>query len=606
MWPDNEADIDLLGFDYLVDELEIVLTEPRLLPVTVGVAGEWGSGKSSLMRLARRRLEGEGYGDRYVCVDFSPWRHEDADDIKAALIATVMDALAGHLNEADVARPVRDRIERLRRWAHGWALPGTLASTGALLAGLDPELAAATGTAAQAVSSIPAAPAAPSVPAVARSFESVSQFHIEFAHLMDELEEQIDALVVFVDDLDRCLTPAIVATFEAIRLFLQAPRTAYVVGAHQRIIQAALDDRYPRAGDGAEALGIDYLEKVLQVTIAIPPLAGPEALTYVNLLFAELYTDDAEFSKLLTEAQRIRANDQLAEAMNHGIAEGVLGQLPENLVEAFELVDRVGPPLAGGTRGNPRQLKRFLNTLLLRQRTALKRKVPIRPGILAKLMLLEERHVAEFERIYQWQLAAEGAPAELAVAEQLARGGKAGKAADEVKDAATEFKQQPGMEDWLRLEPSLAGVALGPYFSLARDKLSTATPATRLPSHIQELVVAAQAGLDRDRDAAIALAAELTAEDQARFATALFGVATREPDGNAMSGAAALAAVRPEVADAFFSMLGDIPTARVPQKLPGALMLRFKNDPRMTPLLDVWIEGPVRLKAAVELIRKKG
>jgi hypothetical protein len=35
--PDNEADIGLLGFGYLVDELKIVLTEPRLLPVTLGV-----------------------------------------------------------------------------------------------------------------------------------------------------------------------------------------------------------------------------------------------------------------------------------------------------------------------------------------------------------------------------------------------------------------------------------------------------------------------------------------------------------------------------------------------------------------------------------------
>ena len=37
MWPDNETTVDLLGFDYLVDSLEVVLTQPRLLPLTVGV-----------------------------------------------------------------------------------------------------------------------------------------------------------------------------------------------------------------------------------------------------------------------------------------------------------------------------------------------------------------------------------------------------------------------------------------------------------------------------------------------------------------------------------------------------------------------------------------
>lgn len=48
MWADNETDLDLLGFDVLVDELIVALTEPDLLPLTVGVLGDWGSGKSSL------------------------------------------------------------------------------------------------------------------------------------------------------------------------------------------------------------------------------------------------------------------------------------------------------------------------------------------------------------------------------------------------------------------------------------------------------------------------------------------------------------------------------------------------------------------------------
>jgi hypothetical protein len=50
MWADNEAPIDLLGFEYLVDSLEILLTEPRLLPVIIGVTGDWGSGKTALCR----------------------------------------------------------------------------------------------------------------------------------------------------------------------------------------------------------------------------------------------------------------------------------------------------------------------------------------------------------------------------------------------------------------------------------------------------------------------------------------------------------------------------------------------------------------------------
>jgi KAP family P-loop domain. len=65
VWADNETRIDLLGFDYLIDSLEIVLTEPRLLPVTVGVLGDWGSGKSSLLTMVTDRLAESG---EYVVV----------------------------------------------------------------------------------------------------------------------------------------------------------------------------------------------------------------------------------------------------------------------------------------------------------------------------------------------------------------------------------------------------------------------------------------------------------------------------------------------------------------------------------------------------------
>ncbi len=56
MWADNETEVDLLGFDFLVDTLFVALTEPRLLPLTVGLLGDWGSGKSSLIAMAEEAL----------------------------------------------------------------------------------------------------------------------------------------------------------------------------------------------------------------------------------------------------------------------------------------------------------------------------------------------------------------------------------------------------------------------------------------------------------------------------------------------------------------------------------------------------------------------
>jgi hypothetical protein len=223
--------------------------------------------------------------------------------------------------------------------------------------------------------------------------------------------------------------------------------------------------------------------------------------------------------------------------------------------------------------------------------------------VLAKLMLLEERHVAEFEQLYQWQLSAAGAPAELAAAEAAARDGRPPKLEPDQRAAVESWSARPGVLAWLQLDPPLSGILLGPYFSLARDKLSMATPAARLAAHLQELVVAMQSGIDRDRAASVARARELPPDDRSALASALFGVAAREPEGPGMDAAAALAVASPDVTDAFFTMLGELALSRVPLTLPGALALRFKRDPRLSALLDRWASGPKRLVAAVDLVR---
>ena len=50
MWADNEAVVDLLNVQHLVGAVIRVVTDDRLDPVTVGVYGDRGSGKSSVIQ----------------------------------------------------------------------------------------------------------------------------------------------------------------------------------------------------------------------------------------------------------------------------------------------------------------------------------------------------------------------------------------------------------------------------------------------------------------------------------------------------------------------------------------------------------------------------
>ena len=42
MWADNETDEDLLGFSLHANLIGEIVTDPEMLPVTIGLFGDWG------------------------------------------------------------------------------------------------------------------------------------------------------------------------------------------------------------------------------------------------------------------------------------------------------------------------------------------------------------------------------------------------------------------------------------------------------------------------------------------------------------------------------------------------------------------------------------
>ena len=584
MWPDNESEIDLIGFDYLVDELEVLLTNERLLPLTVLVSGDWGSGKSSLMEVARQRLERDENKDRFICVKFTPWRFEDFNYGKVALMAAVVDAIADYADEHEtVLQEAAGLAKKLRRKLHAWGVWRHSAAIGAAAAGAGPEEIAAAGAAAEVVGGAGTADDDP-----ARAFETVAHFHTEFEELIESLGDKLQAVVVFIDDMDRCSNvETIVETFEAMRLFMHAPKTAYVVGAHEDIVEAALDRRYEGRREGDEELGSHWLEKMLQHPIKVPPLGEPEVLGYINLLFAELHTSPEDFEKLRSKADENRKRNPFQVAMNAGIARDTIGDLSEELTEALDIAGQVGPLLAQNLRGNPRETKRFLNRFLLRMATARKRSLDLDAARLAKLMVLEELLDAQhFERVFTWHLASDtGAPKELAVAERLAN-------EEQVKGAARELQEwvrQPDVARWLRLQPSLAETNLAPYFTFSRDRLGSLITAPRLSQELQRLLAELHDdSVDPLRVKAVEQANELSERERDDLVPALLDAAAQNLSGGAAKSLRELARERSEVATAMFSMLEKLSVRKVTGNFALDLATDFKRDPRTKPLLEKW------------------
>ena len=106
----------------------------------------------------------------------------------------------------------------------------------------------------------------------------VRDFRNDFAEMVEK--SSIQKLVVIIDDLDRCTPDRIIENLEAIKLFLNVEKTAFVIGADPRIVRNAIEYRYKSQGktddDASSRLVDDYLEKLIQVPYYLPRLSDSE------------------------------------------------------------------------------------------------------------------------------------------------------------------------------------------------------------------------------------------------------------------------------------------------------------------------------------------
>jgi hypothetical protein len=637
VWADNETDLDLLGFDELVDELVVALTTPSLLPLTVGVLGDWGSGKSSLLRIARRELEAETDENgicRYLCVDFSPWLYEDYEDVKTALMRQVLEAC----RDRATAPEALERVERLGRFARllgrrsrtfgRAALTAAPAALPAALGMADVGMADATASAIQGVAEAVAPMAAealtdePEASGGSDDIRDLPAFREEFKKLISSLDG-VNAVVVFVDDLDRCLPETVVDTFEAIRLFLNSPRTAYVVAASREIVESAIDSRYPElAREDGRGIGHDYLEKMLQFQVSVPPLSPGQTESYINLLITQLHLSEDDFDTVRASLRERQQGDPFAPTFNAATArEALQDLLNDDIAADLNWTGEISEVL-GFLRGNPRQVKRFLNELTWRRRAAARRRVDLRHDVLAKLMVLEEQNAADFQTLFDWNRQAGGPSPELALAEAQALATKAPtpaatedgdqapsarkgrravaggedppprttpvEEADPAADAAASWLSRPKTRAWLRLSPALGTIDLRPYFSYFRDRLTVGSTTATLRPHLQVLLGDLLSDSPLQSRAARDACKKLTEDEQDLLAAALTDAVARRPDGPGFYSACEFAAGMPRTAPAICEALSGIPHRAVPSlKIPGAV-LRLGGAPGSAELAAGW------------------
>ena len=417
---------DALGFnDYRQALTEILLCGET--PLVVGIYGRWGSGKTSLLKMLRedvqkKRGQACRKGKREIrTVWFTAWKYQRQEALWRAFILRVLDALYPREKTDDVSIPWEKRkrvdpkelegadkefVEKLLRLEASLYAPVEWTEQGRIQVNLRELAKEGSKVVAQvALNMLPGVAALKSVTQTLGTLlgdqsldledlvdifqretrvqrmaqmTSMEQFERAFQEVLRESLGEDGRLLIFIDDLDRCLPEKAIEILEAIKLFLNVEGTVFVLGLDKDIIRQGIEIHYCQNRANCEKTpihGDDYLEKIVQIPFHIPPLEQRFTAHYVDVL---LNPKSSKRFKPITwrTIKKLR-------------------QIPREL----QLI------LAEGIVPNPRQIKRVLNTFHLLQTVALIRdqrlpaQVPIPPPLLAKVVILQVQY-PEFFNIW--------------------------------------------------------------------------------------------------------------------------------------------------------------------------------------------------------------
>ncbi|MET4701525.1 hypothetical protein ABIE65_004572 [Constrictibacter sp. MBR-5] len=503
---DNETSVDLLYYEAIARTVVRLINEKSDDPLTVGVHGDWGAGKSSVLMMVE---ESFAKNDRVLCVRFNGWLFQGFEDAKAVLIETIVEEL---LRSRSTSTKVIDQAKKVLRrvdWMKLARKVGGLAFTAATgiphpdtLKDLYDAASSLLGKSAEAITQAELQ----SVAAQAGQYlkeaepetapEQMHAFREEFEELLQCAD--IDRLVVLVDDLDRCLPETAIETLEAIRLFLFVPKAAFVIAADEGMIEYAVRQHFPDlpVAAGPATYARNYLEKLIQVPFRLPSLGYAETRIYVTLLLVLNECGEAadEFQKLVAFARQVLQRPWKGPGLDRNGVMEALGSVPAPVERALDLAYRIAPILTDGARGNPRQVKRFINTMALRLAIAQERGFgdDLNPTVLAKIMLAERFAPEVYDAIARGS-AGTGASEELAALEAAVRGDgadtkktkgekRSGKADEADSDQPT-LPDWPNLEwakQWAKIDPALAEYDLRPYVFVTRDRRSVFGAVTSL------------------------------------------------------------------------------------------------------------------------------
>ncbi|MBI2951908.1 SUMF1/EgtB/PvdO family nonheme iron enzyme [bacterium] len=286
---------------------KIIADRANQTPLTIAINGAWGSGKTTLMRTIREKLNqvsseidasgGDGVFRRSRTVWFNAWKYSNRDAILVVLIEEIVSQIVADGFPEQRLVNVR-RSEGGLDWAGiSRAMDDLVAKSGA------PDLKRFLENDATLVKNIP----------LLREFERFLDRLITWcvtghpaALRQGESPDAAGALTIFIDDLDRCQPDRVARVLETIKLFMDRPGCVFVIGMDSEIVEKAVKARY------AEIEGFDehaYMDKIIQLQFNLPPIRAEHIQSFIREDLIGAQTKDNPLLKYLdVVAETVRRN----------------------------------------------------------------------------------------------------------------------------------------------------------------------------------------------------------------------------------------------------------------------------------------------------------
>jgi hypothetical protein len=323
---------DLLDMDEHAEALaRYIQQHEHQLPFTVGIFGEWGEGKTTLVRFLRHHLSrAERYSPDHPIkfVSFSAWAYTTSEKLWRAMILEIAQVLykqkqagaAGNGEEIQVKPPAEpngwlpsigrfltgdafvlrdslperneyeDKVRELASTDFGKITrrtPNTELNQQATIAAVVNSALAVLGTVSPLVAGLrslfglePKIDAANLMQTEAgesssNAIEALPRFQQIFREMLDEKAKD-EPVYVFIDDLDRAQPDVALDIMESVRIALSEVRCIFIIAVDESLISQGLRLRYKElfANESSGAFankGQDYLEKIIQFRMRVPP-----------------------------------------------------------------------------------------------------------------------------------------------------------------------------------------------------------------------------------------------------------------------------------------------------------------------------------------------